>query len=507
MADNRTDLEQQLHELEALNRLAQTLGSTLKVDETLNAIADTCLSLCGADRVALLLVDPTEDASAQTIVRKADTTRGEIDHSVNLLVVEVLLRRQKPLLTDDIVKELGLRNPSGNVASLGPALSVPLVVDRRLIGIINMVNSRGNKPFTQDSLRVASLIATLAAQFIQRARLHETLFEDHQRLKKSLQQQFDIGSILGESPATRELIQQLTIVAMSNATVLLIGETGTGKELAARALHYHSRRADKPFIAINCAAIPVDLFESELFGHERGAFTGAATTVKGKFELAHQGTLFLDEISAMPLELQPKLLRVLEERKFHRVGGSTDIQVDVRVIAASSKDLGKAVRAGEFRDDLYHRLNVVPIYLPTLRERTGDIPLLAQTFLGQFSNGAKKFSEDALEFLSSLEWRGNIRELRNTVERISIFLPGPIISASMIRTLDIAGGSPSHSLLRTAFLELIQSHSATEDLLEATEKELIQVALREAQGNISQAARLLNVDRSALQRRIEKYGL
>ncbi|HXG37232.1 MAG TPA: sigma 54-interacting transcriptional regulator, partial [Bacteroidota bacterium] len=270
MADNRTDLEQQLHELEALNRLAQTLGSTLKVDETLNAIADTCLNLCGADRVALLLVDPTEDESAQTIIRKADTTRGEIDHSVNLLVVEALLRRQQPLITDDIVKELGLRNPSSTIASLGPALAVPLVVNRRLIGVINMVNSRGGKLFTTDSLRIASLIATLASQFVDRARLHESLFEDHQRLKKSIQQQFDIRSILGESPATKELIQQLMIVAMSNATVLLIGETGTGKELAARALHYHSRRSDKPFIAINCAAIPVDLFESELFGHEKG---------------------------------------------------------------------------------------------------------------------------------------------------------------------------------------------------------------------------------------------
>lgn len=507
MANNRTDLEQQLHELEALNRLAQTLGSTLKVDETLNAIADTCLKLCSADRVALLLVDPTEDESAQTIIRKADTTRGEIDHSVNLLVVEALLRRQQPLITDDIVKELGLRNPSSTIASLGPALAVPLVVNRRLIGVINMVNSRGGKLFTTDSLRIASLIATLASQFVDRARLHESLFEDHQRLKKSIQQHFDIRSILGESPATKELIQQLMIVAMSNATVLLIGETGTGKELAARALHYHSRRSDKPFVAINCAAIPVDLFESELFGHERGAFTGATTTVKGKFELAHQGTLFLDEISAMPLELQPKLLRVLEERKFHRVGGSADIHVDVRVIAASSKDLGKAVRAGEFREDLFHRLNVVPIVLPTLRERADDIPLLAQTFLEQFSNGGKKFSQDALELLSSVEWRGNIRELRNTVERLSIFLSGPTITSAQIRSFGIGSEAPAGPKLRSAFQDLIRSNSVSDDLLEAVEKELIQTALREAQGNISQAARLLHVDRSALQRRVEKYGL
>jgi transcriptional regulator with GAF, ATPase, and Fis domain len=507
VADDRTHLEQRLRELEELNRLAQSLGSTLRVEDTLNAIADACLKLCGADRVALLLIDPSEGEPAQTIVRKADIARGEIDHTLNLLVVEALLRRQQPLLTENIVRALGLRNPSDNILALGPALAVPLVVEKRLIGVINMVNSRDGKPFTEDSLRVASLIATLAAQFIERARLHETLFEDHQRLKKSLQQQFDIGSILGESPATKELLQQLAIVAMSNATVLLIGETGTGKELAARALHYHSRRSDKSFVAINCAAIPTDLFESELFGHERGAFTGATSMVKGKFELAHQGTLFLDEISAMPLELQPKLLRVLEERKFHRVGGSVDIQVDVRVIAASSKDLNQAVRKGEFRDDLYHRLNVVPIYLPALRERRGDIPLLAQTFLQQFSNGAKTFAPDALDLLSRLEWRGNIRELRNTVERIAIFLPGPTISSSQIRSLGVGSEAPTGPMLRTAFLDLIRSYTATDDLLDVSEKELIQTALREAHGNISQAARLLHVDRSALQRRVEKYGL
>jgi transcriptional regulator with GAF, ATPase, and Fis domain len=507
MPDDANTLENQLHELEAINQLARALGSTLRVDETLNAIADTTMKLCQAERIALVLLHPSEDENAQTLVRKADLTRGEIAHPINLLAVEVLLRRQKPLLTDDIVKELGMHEPSDDIAVLGPALVVPLVAEKRLIGIMNMVNSRGGKSFSNDTVRVATLIATLATQFIERARLHETLFEDHLRLKKSLQQQFDIRSIIGESPATKELLQQIMIVAMADATVLLVGETGTGKELAARAIHYYSRRADKPLVAINCAAIPVDLFESELFGHERGAFTGATNSVKGKFEMAHQGTLFLDEISAMPLELQPKLLRVLEERTFHRVGGSSLVRVDVRVIAASSKDLGKAVRAGEFRDDLYHRLNVIPIYLPTLRERAGDIPMLAQAFLDQFSNGSKKFTPDALEFLSSLEWRGNIRELRNVVERLSIFLHAPFFTASDIRNLGIAGGTPSGSLLKTALQELIRSNSQKEDLLESVEKELIQNALREAQGNISQAARLLNVERSALQRRIEKYSL
>ncbi|MGH2567433.1 MAG: sigma 54-interacting transcriptional regulator, partial [Bacteroidota bacterium] len=249
------------------------------------------------------------------------------------------------------------------------------------------------------------------------------------------------------------------------------------------------------------------LFESELFGHEKGAFTGATEVRKGKFELAHDGTLFLDEVSAMPLELLPKLLRVLEERTLNRVGSSVQIKVDVRLIAASNKDLLQAVRAGEFREDLYHRLNVVPILIPTLSDRVEDIPLLAKVFLGDFSHQTKRFAHDALELLSKMNWRGNVRELRNIVERISIFISSSEITAAHINTLGIGNDAHTSEELTTVLRALIRSNNANIDLLDTVEKQLIELALKETGGNVSKASQLVGIDRNALQRRIEKFGL
>ena len=218
-----------------------------------------------------------------------------------------------------------------------------------------------------------------------------------------------------------ELRRKIAAAAGAEATVLLVGETGTGKELAARSIHLSGPRAEKPFVAINCSAIPATLVESELFGYERGAFTGAAGSQKGKFELAHEGTLFLDEIGEMPLELQPKLLRILEEKSYYRLGSTAEFSSDVRVIAATSKDLYAAAQEGKFREDLYHRLSVLPIHLPPLRDRPDDIQLLAEAFLRESSRGARQFTPDALDTLRRMPWRGNVRELRNAVERVSIF--------------------------------------------------------------------------------------
>ena len=500
-------LKRRVEELEEIHRLAQSLTSMVGVYQTLEAIIDCCLKLCKAEQGAILLFSTAAHESPQTIVRNLHEERPGIDHIVNTLVAGWVQNHKRSFLTDDLLKELNFRNPSEQIRQLGASMAVPLVEEGTPFGMIHLVNSRGGARFSEEQVRLVSALTPLAAQFILRAKLQESLFADNQRLKASLQQSRGVGTLLGDSRMMEEVRNKILVSGPSNASVLLIGATGTGKEVAARAIHVHSSRAGKPFIAVNCAAIPSALFESELFGHEKGSFTGATATMKGKFELADGGTLFLDEISALPLDLQPKLLRVLEERSFCRVGSSEEHKVDVRVISASNTDLQGAIKANQFRDDLYHRLNVIPIQLPTLHERKEDIAQLAQAFLREFSSGAKSFEGEALQYLSSLEWKGNVRELRNTVERTSIFTSSNFVSAAAVREVGIGIVSTSSADARSVLLSLLQSKSGEENLVENLERELIDLALQQSHGNAAEAARMLGVHRNALLRRIEKYNL
>jgi transcriptional regulator with GAF, ATPase, and Fis domain len=423
---------------------------------------------------------------------------------VNLLAAKKILVQPEPFVTENIIEEVQFPNPSKRVRGLGPALVAPLVLNEKPIGIINLVNSRGGMLFDADCLRVMKIVSTLAAQYIHRARLHEALFRDNVRLKDALREQTGPQRLLGESRSMKEIRQKILLVAGTDATVLLVGETGTGKELAARAVHYSSERAEKPFVALNCAAIPADLFESELFGHERGAFTGAVASMRGKFELANGGTLFLDEISSMPIVLQPKLLRVIEQKTFYRVGSEVETSFDVRLIAATSVDLEHAVEEGKFREELFHRLSVVPIQIPPLRDRAEDVPVLAQEFLKEFSEGAQSFGADALDLLSGLRWKGNVRELRNAVERISIFIKSPKISAREVSLVGASSVRSSRSALESGLKELIEGNAEGTNLFEYLEKCVTLQALDQAGGNVTRAARLLGIGRHTLQRRMEK---
>jgi transcriptional regulator with GAF, ATPase, and Fis domain len=276
---------------------------------------------------------------------------------------------------------------------------------------------------------------------------------------------------------------------------LITGESGTGKELIARAIHNLSPRRGKPFIAVSCAALPESLLESELFGHEKGAFTGAVAQRKGRFELAHKGTLFLDEIGEMSANIQVHLLRVLEEREFTRVGGTETIRSDVRIISATNKDLNEAVMRGEFRDDLYYRLNVVSIQLPPLRERAEDIPLLAQHFLNKFAvenqKGDITFSPDAMDFLMKYEWPGNVRELENATERAVVLALNSTITAT-----DLSPQNPP----------LLRQDSAGKSIKEVVKDHILHV-LTETEGNYSKAAKILGVTRMTLYNKVEEYGL
>src|ERR1700736_1391808 len=327
------------------------------------------------------------------------------------------------------------------------------------------------------------------------------LREENRSLREALGQKYSHPNIVAISPKMQEVLATVERVAPTNSTVLLGGESGVGKDLIARAIHEKSRRASGPFVKINSTAIPENLLESELFGYEKGAFTGAVASKPGKFELADKGTLFLDEIGDVPPAIQVKLLRVLQEREFERLGGTRTIKVDVRLIAATNRDLRAALEDGTFREDLYYRLNVVPIDIPPLREHKEDIPELVKLFLARFCQGSAgqplAVSPAAIEQLMAFHWPGNVRELENIVERASALAAGPLLEASDIH-IDSRGGKTAD--FPSSFLPEGMT-------LEQWEDEMIRESLRRAHGNKSQAARMLGLSRNALRYRLSKIGI
>ncbi|MBI4165205.1 MAG: sigma-54-dependent Fis family transcriptional regulator [Acidobacteria bacterium] len=329
------------------------------------------------------------------------------------------------------------------------------------------------------------------------------LREENRSLREALGRRYEFKNIIGRSPKMQEVLATVERVAPGNSTVLLGGESGVGKDMIARAIHQHSRRASGPFIKINCTAIPENLLESELFGYEKGAFTGAVGAKPGKFELADKGTIFLDEIGDVPGSIQVKLLRVLQDRDFERLGGTKTLKVDVRVVAATNQDLRAALEEGTFREDLYYRLNVVPINIPPLRDRKEDIPYLADYFIERFRRESAKpirgITPDAMRVLMDFHWPGNVRELENIIERGVALSTGDTLEAADIRLdLTAARGAPPSG--KVAF----PPEGMT---LEKFEDDIIQEALRRAGGNKSQAARLLGISRNALRYRLAKIGV
>jgi two-component system nitrogen regulation response regulator NtrX len=311
--------------------------------------------------------------------------------------------------------------------------------------------------------------------------------------------------MVGESYAMRQLREQIAMAAPTNGRVLIYGENGTGKELVARTVHSLSRRRNGPFVEVNCAAIPEELIESELFGHVRGSFTGAVADRRGKFEVADGGTIFLDEIGDMSMKTQAKVLRVLQEQTMEAVGGNAPIKVDARVIAATNKDLQTEIRAGRFREDLYFRLNVIPVFVPPLRERQEDIPLLADHFMAElareYGRRVKGFEPGATAALRAYPWPGNVRELRNVIERLMIMVPGERISAADLGFLDPGGlARPAHPAPPSERLTL---HEARDNF----ERDLILRTLAEQQGNMSRTAEVLGVERSNLYRKMKAFGI
>ncbi len=359
-----------------------------------------------------------------------------------------------------------------------------------------------SKPFSNDELLVS----------IRKAIEHYQVIKENTRLRAEMRDRTAFASMVGKNRRMREIYTLIEKVAPTATSVLITGESGTGKELVARAIHCHSPREKAPFISLNCAGLPESLLESELFGHEKGAFTGAIALRRGRFELADSGTLFLDEVGEMPMTLQSKLLRVLQERAFERVGGDRTLQVDVRIIAATNKDLKEEVDAGRFREDLYYRLNVLHIHLPPLRERQDDIPMLAAHFTAKFAAELNRpqleIAPETVRFLTTLPWDGNIRELENTIERAAVLCAGDLITPDDVQP-DTMGEQPAWPLAEDEIdlTRLMPPGVTLPDTLHAIEKKLLEHALEEAEQVQTKAAEALGITKSLLQYKMKKYGL
>jgi len=357
------------------------------------------------------------------------------------------------------------------------------------------------KPFNNEELLVN----------IKKAIEHYSLLRENLRLRDEARVRYGFASIVGKNARMQEIYRLIEKVAPTPSSVLITGESGTGKELVARAIHINSPREKAPFISVNCAALPETLLESELFGHERGAFTGATSMRKGRFELADSGTLFLDEIGDLPLALQAKLLRVLQERSFERVGGVKQIKVDVRIITATNRDLKDEVDKGRFREDLYYRFNVLHIHLPPLRERADDIPMLTEHFINKFAKLLNKpklrISGDALRYLAGLPWEGNVRELENTIERAAILCSDNVIMPEDVHP-DIPGGDEASNWSPDSDLgQFLPANLPLPEVLSGVEEQMVKRALEEANYVQARAAENLGITKSLLQYKMKKYGL
>ncbi len=482
-------------------RVSRDLDALIRIGGAINAIhglvalerplLELIADAVPASRGALVLSGdrPTDIASAAGWSRVPDAGRSV---EVSRPVVERAL--------SDAIGILTFEFPEAGAAARS-ILAAPLVAFDKVLGAIVLEKDGPDDRFDEGHLRLLMTIAGIAATALEHARQVEAL----EHANRVLVAQLNLDhNMVGESPAMRDVYRRIARVAPTDSTVLITGESGTGKELVARAIHRNSPRAEKPFVAINCAAITETLLESELFGHEKGAFTGAFAQKKGKLEVADGGTVFLDEIGELPPALQAKLLRVLQHREFDRVGGTKCVQVDFRLLAATNRDLEEAIAGGQFRRDLFYRLNVVSLAMPPLRERRADIPLLANWFIRRHAVKAKRplsgFSSDALACLMTYDWPGNVRELENAIEHAVVLGLEPTIARDDLPDRLAEAGAATQAGTRP-------SAARFHDTVKQTKKDLIVRAVEEADGNYNAAARLLGLHPNYLHRLIKNFQL
>jgi Nif-specific regulatory protein len=495
----------EMRKLASLLEMSQALSGSQKLKDALHRVLDIVERHHAVVRGSVALVDPDGGALRVEAANGAGhaTTRGRARPDAE--IVDRVLESGKPIVVPQVALEPSLARSRKRSGERERSLvCVPILLGRKPAGVLSVeLGYKADRDYDR-AVKFFGVVASIIAQAVKVDRLVEAdrrrLLEENRHLREELRERYDFSHIVGNSGPMRLVYEQVAQVARTNTTVLIRGESGTGKELIAHAIHYNSLRAKRPFVKINCAALPETLIESELFGYERGAFTGAVARKKGRFELAEGGTLFLDEIGDLNPATQVKLLRVLQEREFERLGGTETIRANVRLIAASNADLEQSIADGTFRGDLYYRLNVFTIFVPPLRDRKSDILLLADHFLQKFATehgkNIKRISTPAIDMLASYHWPGNVRELENTLERAVLVCTGDVIHGHhlppTLQTAEASGTVPRVSLAET---------------VEAYEKDLIQDALKTTRGNAARAARLLDTTERIINYKIKKYRI
>ncbi|MGB2863900.1 MAG: sigma 54-interacting transcriptional regulator [Sedimentisphaerales bacterium] len=496
-------------EVELLSDISKALAESLDLEETLTSILksfDTHLKL---RRGTITLLDPeTETINVRLAHGLSKKSQSMASYKVGEGITGLVVQSGKEIIVPDISKDPRfLHKTRSRKQEKGKKIAffcVPVKLEGKTIGAMSVDKQADPKNDFDANVRLLNVIATMVAQAVKLNKLVKSdskqLREENVRLRRELKSHFNIHNMVGTSNAMKEVYRLIEQVSNSNATVLLRGESGTGKDLVAHAIHYNSLRADKPFVKVNCTALPDTLLESELFGHEKGAFTGAVERKLGRFERAHGGTLFLDEIGDFSLNLQVKLLRVIQFKEFERVGGLETIKTNVRIVVATHKNLEEQIKEGFFREDLYYRINVFPIYMPPLRDRKDDIMLLADYFLEKTAAENKKdisrISTPAIEMLTRYHWPGNIRELENCIERAVLLCNDDVIRSEHL--------PPSLQMIKKG--EAVAKRSLTE-IIENKERELIVDALKKFDGKQRKTARELGISERVLGYKIKKYNL
>jgi Nif-specific regulatory protein len=479
--------------LRVLYEVSRALPSVRDWTELVQRMMDLVLETVKAERGILFLRD-VDGAPQAEVVRGADPTAIEKAFETSRRVIEQSLERGEALLSDDARSDERFGTPSVMLHNIVSFMCVPLRRGETVLGTLYVDHRSIADLFSQEDLAFLNALADLCAVAIENAQLHQGLQRELRVLRRDIEGKYRFGQMVGVSPGMVELFRLMERVADSESTVLIQGENGCGKELVARALHYNSRRRERPFVTVDCGTLTPELAASELFGHRKGAFTGAADDRAGLFEQANGGTIFLDQIEDLPLGLQSHLLRAVQEGEVRRVGESRYRAVSGRLIAAARIDLGERVRAGTFREDLYYRLRVIPIVVPPLRNRPADVPMLAGHFLERVrertGRGPRGFAPEALQRMTAYRWPGNVRELEHAIERAALLADGPRIEVGDLGLDDSAPPLfPAHGRRRTPM------------------KDDLHEAMRAAAGNVTEAAAALGMSRRGLQKLLKRRGL
>jgi Nif-specific regulatory protein len=489
--------------LSALLEVSKVLNSSFDLEKNLSLTMHVLGDFLEMERGSVFLLD--HNTKELRIVAAHGLTKEQIEkgrYRIGEGIVGRVLEMGSPMVIPNVGEEpLFLNKTGARIGKNGISfLCVPIKFKGKSIGVLSVDRIFKDKTITiNEDIRVLEIVASIIAQYVILWKHYRESEQERENLKLELRDRYSLPNIIGSSDKMQEVFEAVRRVAHSKATVLLYGESGTGKELIAKAIHYMSPRAKWSFVKFNCASIPEGLLESELFGHEKGAFTGAITSRKGRFELANGGTILLDEIGDLPINLQPKILRVLQEKEFERVGGERTIKVDVRLVAATCRNLEELVSQGKFREDLYYRLNVVPIFMPPLRQRKEDISFLIEHFIKRFNEENNKnisISPDALRVFIDYNWPGNVRELENTIERLVVMSLGTTINSSDL---------PINLKLPTTN-EFSQKESLKTGI-EEIEKSIVLDALEKTGWIQAKAARMIGITPRQIGYKIKKYGI